>query len=169
MKLWNIALIAGMGLVVIGGCGTKRPDGIPPLRPAKVTVNNGGTPIANATVSFIYQGSFSGSWAVNGVTNANGIAEIMTSQGEWRGKGAPEGEYIVYITRMPDYEADPIPDAIKDNSDALEIFFQEQMRKRSAAPQVIPEILSNPARTPLRVEVTAGGKAELAVDVSEHQ
>ena len=164
-----IALLLGIGIILIAGCGPKRPDGVPALYPAKVTVKNGASPIAEANVFLVYQGATSGSWSVSGVTDANGVAEITTSQGEWKSKGAPEGEYKIYITKRPDVQEDPMPEEIKNDSDAMERFAAEQQRKLAAAPKVIPEILANPATSPLSLTVSTSGTAELTVDISEHQ
>jgi len=169
MKLRNAILIMVISTFFVAGCGPKRPDGIPPLYPATVTVTNGATPIADATVFLVYQGGTSGSWAVNGVTNTSGVAEITTSQGEWRAKGAPEGEYKIYIMKRPDVEEEPIPDAIRGDSDAMERFAAEQLRRLNAAPRIIPESLTNPATSPLTLTVGTSGAAALNVDISEHQ
>jgi len=167
MKLRNTLIVWGISILFVAGCGPQRPEGIPPLYPAKVTVMNGATPIADATVFLVYQGRTSGSWSVNGVTNASGVAEIATSQGEWKSKGVPEGEYKVYITKRPDFEPDPIPDEIKDDSDAIDRFAAEQQKKMDAAPKVIPETLTSPAKSPLTLTVSTSGTAGLTVDVSE--
>jgi len=171
MSLRNItiALLMIIGSFLIAGCGPKRPDGIPAIYPAKVTVKNGASPIAGANVFLVYQGTASGSWSVNGVTDASGVAEITTSQGDWKSKGAPEGEYKIYITKRPDVQEDPMPEEIKNDSDAMERFAAEQQRKLAAAPKVIPDTLANPATSPLTISVSTSGTAELTVDISEHQ
>jgi hypothetical protein len=99
----------------------------------------------------------------------SGVAEITTSQGEWKGKGAPEGTYKLYITKRPDIAEEPIPDEIRGDSDAMERFAAEQLRRLNAAPRIIPEILTSPASSPLTIIVNPSGTAELTVDISEHQ
>jgi len=169
MELRNSIFIVCIGMFLIAGCGQKKPDGIPTLYPAKVTVKNGASPIADATVFLIYQGGTTGSWSVNGVTNASGVAEITTSQGDWKSKGAPEGEYKVYVTKRPDVVEEPMPESIMGDSEAMDKFAAEQMKRLEAAPKVIPEKLASPTLTPLTLTVGTSGTAELTVDVSEHQ
>jgi len=168
MYLWKTVFVLGVLMVFVVGCGPKRPAGIPPLYPAKVTVKNETSPIAGATVFLIYQGTTSGSWAINGVTNSSGVATMTTSQGEWKSNGVPEGEYKVYITKRPDIKEDPMPEEIKGDSDAMHRFAGEQLRKLNEAPKIIPEILSNPAQSPLTLTVSTSGSSELVVDISEH-
>ena len=168
MNLWKL-LALGLCVLFTVGCGTKKPDGIPPLYPAKVTVNNGASPIAEASVFLVLQEGTSSGWAANGVTDVNGVAVINTSQGDWKSKGAPAGEYKIYITRRPDVKEDPMPDEIKNDSDAMERFAAEQWKKIQNAPKLIPEKLTNPAQSPLKLTVSTSGTAELTVDISEHQ
>lgn len=169
MNLRNIILPMIAGLILFTGCGQKKPDGVPTLYPAKITLTNGGSPIADANVFLVFQGGTSGSWAVNGKTNAGGIAEVNTSLGDWKSKGAPEGEYKVYFTKIPVIEEVPLPPELQNDSDAIEKHASEQLKRLRDAPQVIPESLNNPAKTPLVLSVKKEGTAELAVDVSEHK
>jgi hypothetical protein len=170
MNQWKSILLIGLCcLSLFVGCGKKRPEGVPDLYPAKVTVTNAGTPIADANVFLVSQSGASGSWSANGATDAQGVAVINTSQGDWQAKGAPEGEYKIYITKLPDVKEDPVPEEIKNDSDALQKFEQEQMKKLQAAPKIIPEVLTQPAKSPLTLKVAAGSTAELKVDVSEHK
>ncbi len=169
MNLWKYAFLLGICALLTTGCGTKKPAGIPPLYPATVTVKNGTSPIADASVFLVSQGNAPGSWAVNGSTDANGVAVINTSQGDWKSKGAPEGEYKIYITKVPDVKLDSPPEAIVNDSDALQKFEAEQMKKLKAAPKVIPDKLTNPAQSPLKITVVSGTPAELTVDLSEHK
>ena len=169
MDKMKTVFVAGLCMVFAVGCGPKKPDGIPPLYPAKVTVTKGTTPIADASVFLVGQGGNPGSWAANGITDAKGVAVINTSQGGWKSKGAPEGQYKIFITKRPDVEEDHIPEEIMEDSDARQRFAAEQLKKLNAAPKVIPEILTNPAQSPLKLNVAKSGTSELTVDVNEHQ
>lgn len=171
MNSWKsvFAVTLGVYAVLVTGCGSQRPEGIPELFPAKVTVKEGASPIADASVFLVLQGGDSGSWAANGVTDTNGVAVINTSQGAWKSKGAPAGDYKIFITKRPDIEEDPVPDEIREDSDAMQRFSAEQLRKLQAAPKIIPDILADPSKSPLKMSVAKGGTAELTVDVSEHK
>ena len=170
MNLWKSVFVLGLCSFFVIGCGPKKPDGIPQLYPAQVTVKNGGSPIADANVMLVSQSSgTSGSWSANGTTDSSGVAVISTSQGNWKSKGVPEGEYKIFITKAPDVKLDSPPESIANDSDALAKFEAEQMKKLREAPKVIPEKLTNPAQSPLTLTVATSGTAELTVDVSEHQ
>ena len=159
----------GMCMLLIAGCGTKKPEGIPTLYPAQVTVTNGASPIADATVFLVPQGTTGGSWSAICVTNASGVATITTSQGDWKSNGAPEGTYKIYITKKPEVHQDPLPENLQNDSDAIEKHSTEYLRLLQNAPKIIPEKLTSPASSPLTLTVSTSGAAELAVDVSEHK
>ncbi|MCL2119385.1 MAG: hypothetical protein FWH27_13265, partial [Planctomycetaceae bacterium] len=83
------------------GCGQRPPKGMPPVYPCKITLTKDGNPFANVSVGLI-NNSMSGSLAVGGATNANGVAEINSSYGStYSTKGAPAGEFQVILTEVP--------------------------------------------------------------------
>lgn len=168
MNSWKSVFALGVSLIFVVGCGPKRPDGIPQLYPATVTVQNAGTPIDKVSV-LLAGGPPGGGWAANGVTDANGVAVITTSQGEWKGNGAPEGEYKVYIMKNPEIHQDPLPPDLADDSQALERREAEYRRLLAAAPRIIPEVLTSPVTSQLILTVGTSGKAELIIDVSEFE
>ncbi len=151
------------------GCGLKKPEGIPALHPAKVIVKNAGAPIANVNVFFAQQGGTTGNWSTTGKTDSGGVAEIQTSQGEWKSPGVPEGKYKIYLTKIPEAAPEPPPEDIANNSDALDAYYREQNKKLEAMPKEIPVGLTNPAKSPLALTVGSGNPAELTVDVSEYK
>jgi len=106
---------------------------------------------------------------VSGRTDANGVAVITTSQGEWSGNGAPEGEYIVYVLRNPTIHQEPLPPELADDSAAMDRHAAEYGRLLAAAPRIIPVILTCPSTSPLKLTVGTSGTATLVVDVSEHE
>jgi len=167
MNSWKSVFALAISLILVVGCGPARPDGIPQLHPATVTVTNGGTPVAGANV--LFSGGTSGSWSVSGATNASGVAVIATSQGEWKGNGAPEGTYKVYITKRPEVHQEPLSPELQNDSAAVEKHANEYERLAAAAPKIIPENLTTPTKTPLTLTVSAGSMAELTVDVSEYK
>jgi len=167
MSSWKSVFALGACAMFVVGCGPKKPEGIPPLFPAQVTVQDAGSPIANANVLLI--GGPVGSWSTTGVTNASGVAVITTSQGSWKSNGAPAGDYKIYITKVVEVQQDPLPPDQQNDSAAMERHSAEYLRLLAATPKIIPEILTKPATSPLTLTVSADGKAELVVDVSEHK
>ena len=174
MKHWKyLAFVClSFALVFSWGCGKKKPDGIPDLYPATITVKNGSTPIANVSIVLIKKDSSSsgGSWSATGNTDSNGVAKIKTSQGDWVGNGAPAGEYTIFMNKRPgDFVPEPIPPEL-DGDEAAKLKFEaEQKKKLDALPKEIPVSLNSPVTSKLTLTVASGSPSELAVDVSEHQ
>ena len=157
-----------VSFVYLTGCGQQTPKDIPKLYPAHITVQNGGSPIADTTVFLIPQGGTSGNWSTMGVTNASGVAVITTSQGGWKSNGVPEGTYKVYIRKIPEVHQDPLPDHLKGDPEAMEKHADEYRRLLQNAPKIIPEKLTTPVQSPLTLTVSTSGTAELTVDVSKY-
>ena len=169
-KLFFIVLCSS--LAFSWGCGKKRPEGIPDLYPATVTVKNGSSPIANASIVLIKKDSSGpgASWSATGNTDAKGVAKIKTSQGDWVGNGAPAGDYTVFINKRPgDFVPEPTPPELDGDEAAKLRFTAEQQKKLDALPKEIPVSLNSPVTSPLVLTVASGSPAELTVDVSEHQ
>ena len=155
-------------MLMLTSCGKGKPEGIPSLHPATVTVKNGSSAIADARVVLIFSGNSTGSWAVSGATDANGVAKLSTKQGEWSGLGVPEGDYVVFINKSPEFTPEPMPEEIEGNDAAKAAFNAERQKKFDALPKIIPTSLTTAVTSPLKITVTAGTPAELAVDISEY-
>jgi len=83
-------------LSVVCGCSSeKRPVGMPPLHPCRVTITQDGKPLAEAMIRL--HGTGSGTqWSCSGTTNSQGVADLLT-QGQFR--GVPEGTYKVTVQK----------------------------------------------------------------------
>ena len=160
-----------LSLVFGWGCGKKRPEGIPDLFPASVTVKNGSSPIERVSVVFIKSNSSTseGSWSASGVTDAGGVAKMKTSQGDWVGDGVPAGEYAVFMNKRPDFTPEPIPPELEGDEAAKLKFEAEQKKKLEALTKEIPAVLNSPGTSKLSLTVASGTPAELTVDVSEYK
>lgn len=169
MKLEKKLFFIILSLVLVSGCGVRKPAGIPELHPAKVTVTNAGTPIKDATVTLRpVDSANSGNWNTLAITDENGVATIATSQGEWKSIGVPAGEYKVVVVKKPDYAPLPMPEDIEGDEQAKQAYYAEEKKKRDAATSEVPASLGG-ATTPLRLTVAAGTPAEFTVDVAEHK
>ena len=92
--VWSCAAFAGM--TCLPGCGTvERPEGMPELVPVKLTITQGGQPLAGANVR-LFTKDLSLKWAVGGITDDRGVATMRT-HGQF--EGAPEGEYVVLVQK----------------------------------------------------------------------
>ncbi|MGL6196872.1 MAG: hypothetical protein ACRC2T_18825 [Thermoguttaceae bacterium] len=149
------------------GCGAKRPAGIPPLHPAKITVTNAGNPITNAVVIFAKIGKAEGSWSASGETDNSGVAQIKTLQGEWKGTGVPEGDYTVFVIKPIRIVENP-PEEMTDDPSAMEKYFYDLAKREAEMVNEIPECISNPALTPLTASIKSGEALTMNIDVSEY-
>ena len=127
---------------------------------------NGTAPIADADVilGLTNETSMCG---VSGKTNSSGVAVIRTNRQNWQGTGAPVGEYIVTVAKVPKLEGG-LSLAEWQALDPMEQerYNAEQARKHSALPREIPVELSEFNISPYRMTVSKGGDNKLEIDIS---
>ena len=121
-----------IALFIIVGCGgEQRPDGMPRLYPAAITVMQGGSPLAEASVVLFPEDSANERWAPMGTTDASGVAVLRV---DGRYEGAPLGTYKVTVSKLE----------IIDGPG------------ESRAVQHVPSQYGSLEDSPLRVEIIAG-------------
>lgn len=81
--------------LLIGCSKTPRPAGFPSIYPCKIVLKQGENPLVDATVTLFSQDQ-SCSWAIGGTTDSQGVATLIT---HGRFKGAPEGRFVVTVTK----------------------------------------------------------------------
>jgi len=153
------------------GCGKAAPPGLPPLAPCKIKVHNNGQPLVKIGVSFQRTEGQAG-WSLNGQTDSNGVAIAQTIAGSFDAKGIPTGTYRVTLSERielpPELLGSPVP-VQEVSAQQLAQQLQDLTQKRQkylAERRTLPEILCDPAKTPLELTVSSSG-AELDVDVSK--
>ena len=138
------------------GCGKTPPSGLPPLVSCKVKVHDNGRPLPKIGVAFQRTEGHAG-WSLNGLTGTDGIAVARTIAGSFDAPGLPTGSYRVTLN-----ERIELPPEFNNDDDPT---MAEKRQKYLAEHRTLPEILCDPARTPLELTVT-GSAAELDIDVS---
>jgi len=161
-----VLTVLGVCLLLLPGCRKGKPDGIPPLFPVTVKITKGDTPVTGANVFLVAPTSISGSWSASGVTDASGLATIETSQGDWKAKGAPEGEFKIYLTKLAKFEEPPPPSGDDDASKAD--FYAERLKRLEAAGKEIPKSLTTVATSELKISIVAGTGANETFDISKY-
>jgi len=161
MKNYLFVLI----VLVICGCSTK-PSDVPELFPCQVVVMNGTTPIADVDV-ILGLTSESLMCSMSGKTNSSGVAVIRTNRLNWQGNGAPAGEYIVTVSKIPKL-AEGLSLAERQALDPMEQerYNAEQARKHDELPREIPVELSEFGISPYRMTVSKGRDNKLEIDIS---
>jgi len=170
MKIRTLVIILTAGLIVAGcGGGTSKPPGSPPVFPVKVTVVDGGTPIQNASVTFVYAEHPTAGTV--GFTDANGVAEMRSIFGSYVGPGAPAGRCKVIVTKEP-----MLPDGVAKSSEEMDTMSESEVRAHqaqvartlAALPREVPPSLSDIVTTPIEFEVMKG-RNDFTIDVSQHR
>ena len=163
-------IILLLGFVCLTGCGpSKYPPDWPKTYPCTITVTKGGQPLEGATV-IMDRIENHGSWAVSGLTNASGVAEIMTSWTKASTKGAPEGTFKItlskaespFVSSKSDAELEAMP------YDMRTAFLATEQAKARANPS-IPRVLADPAVAKAQIEVKPGTPATLTIEVDDYR
>ena len=156
-----ISCVVTAGATMISGCGGKeRPEGMPPLAaPVKLTIMQGGQPLADAEVQLCKKDLSSG-WVIGGRTDAHGVATIFT-HGEF--DGAPEGEYVALVRKTERTEGTATGPEPTDPSERM----KWEDRKNASAKEFS---LVNPKYGDILqsdLVVTVSGKTEKTLDVGD--
>ena len=158
-----------LGLVFFVGCGSQYPPDWPKTYPCTITVTKGGQPLEGVTL-VLERIDNHGSWAVAGITDSSGVAEIETSWTKAATKGAPEGTFKITLSK-----AEP-PVELSISEAALEAmpydrrtaFIEAETERRRQNP-LFPPALADPARAQVQIEVTQGSPATLTIEVDDYR
>jgi len=156
-SLFALALL----LPFAAGCGgEQRLPGMPPLHPVFITVEQDGSPLADAVVSLLGDDEVTRQWPAGGVTDANGVAQMRTGG---RFNGAAAGRFRVTVDKV---ERPVNPYEAHTESDSPH--FQDYLRAQRYIDAntfivVDPRFSSND--TPLTIEVVRGQR-NYSVDIS---
>ena len=150
-----VTLFILLSLVSFFGCGSKRPPGMPELYPCTITVTMGGLPVSGADI-LLTSPSIPESLVTFGKTDAQGVATVGSTYGNYFERGAPAGELTAMIQQTPD-----IPDELKlSNAELAKLTYEERnayVAKTAEAvrnvPKIVPDRLTSPATSPLKVVV----------------
>lgn len=165
MKLMRNTLVIALALgltVPLVGCGKKKPDGMPDLQPATVSIIVDGKGISNANVILQPEDAKANAWVPAGTTDETGKATISTNGF----KGAPEGNYKVVVSAPEeiDYGEDGAPP--KDDPAALEAWNRKADPSSWKRYSPVSTEYTNAASTPLTITI-ASGKNEQEFDLGE--
>jgi hypothetical protein len=96
MKYWKSILLLLFCATLIGcGRNASRPDDLPKLYPCKITITQNGVALKDADVEIVLQDKTAKHRSASGVTNDNGVAELLT----YGFLGAPAGKYKVLVKK----------------------------------------------------------------------
>lgn len=137
-------------LNLLGCSGPKKPDGLPTLHSCKVTITQSGKPLDGAIVQ-LHGVNNSVPWTVNGVTDRSGVAVIKT---QTLFSGAPEGKYIVSVTKNVQEESQ-LPASPPEDKEEREKWFDAKESERLAVHSHVSSKFTSRVRSDLRMTVTS--------------
>ncbi len=150
----------------LSACGKTKPAGFPKtLVPVTVTVVDGGQPIEGVRV--VCFGKIDQSLVCGGLTDANGVATLLTDLGGYSEPGVPAGEYKITLNKEvkvdDSWTAD---DYIKKSMGEKNKHGRELQAARDKLPKIVPQKYTLVGSTPLSVNASAD-PVTLDVDLSK--
>jgi hypothetical protein len=145
-------------VLLLAGCGERKPDGLPPLVPVKIILTQEGKPLDGAIVS-LEDPSGGVKFTVGGTTNSSGVAEIYT-HGNY--KGAPLGKYKVRVLKNVTEES---PSAPPENTPEYDKFMGEYAKNPPRTYRYVEKQYSDINTTPLEIDIT--GKTTQTLDAGK--
>ncbi len=159
-----IIILAFVTAFCLSGCnrGPQKPKGMPDLYPCKITITQGGKPLEGAAVVLTPKSGLSNGWNTEGATDADGIAEIKTHVDF---KGAPEGEFIVRVSKT-ELSPSSVPDKAPTDPVEYEKWDMAKRAEKRVAFRFVKPEFDDPKKTPHKITISKG-KNEAAFDVGE--
>jgi hypothetical protein len=142
-----VASIAFLTVSLAGCSRTNFPPDLPKLVSCKITVEQEGKPLTDASVFLAPQDG--SKWNATGNTNKQGVAEMFT-HGMYR--GVAEGKYKVVISKTESTNPPPVPTG--------------QVQEKQKHFTLVEEIYGETEKTPLEIDVLKSTK-EYSVDAGK--
>ena len=175
MKRLIVLVLVFCGSGCFTGCsGEKLPSDFPRVFPMTVTVKDGTTPLSEVKVMFYPATTGAGaSFASSGTTDANGVAQMKTSQGGFSKAGVPVGEFVVTVEDIIDLNMGiTAEERSKMSIGELNKLSQEQQKFRASYKRKVPTVLCATGkienRSPIRYSASDGTN-ELTIDVAKYK
>lgn len=156
--------------VLLSGCGPMPPEGFPRLRPAKIRVLDGTTPVPNVNIVLVPE-TGAMNLLIAATTDGNGVAVIRTMRGTFGRPGAPEGTYRVRLDEIAPETIEPnlIEDEQLTPQQIAEREREDRRRHAEAeAARKVPTVLGDVQGTPLKCEIDHSG-ISLDIDISQYK
>ena len=153
-----------VALCFCSGCskGPEKPQGFPELFPCQITITQGGSPLESAHVVLFPKTGRSNGWSTEGLTDANGVAEMKTHADF---KGAPAGDYIVRVSKIALSPSD-LPATEPTDPVEYEKWYNARQLEKRIKYRLVKAEFDDMTKTPLAITI-ASGKNEAIFDVGE--
>lgn len=163
----NRILASGAGLLLaifsFAGCGEPKPEGLPTLYPALITILQDGKPLDGATVTLIPEDTSLSRWPVGGDTDTSGVAKLHTFH---RYEGAPAGKFKVTVNKTIT-TGDPKPVHPGENAtfEQLQAYDKAMKTGKFEVFKVVAPKFRIVNTTTLEVDISATGDNSKTLDV----
>jgi hypothetical protein len=160
-KKCSVVLV--LSLLIFTSCGGEpKPEGLPALYPAKITILQAEKKLDGASVILINEETSQSQWLVGGVTDSNGVCTLKTL-----GKfdGAPVGKYKVTVEKTTIKESETAKQPVPTDPQALNEYYAKIANEEKHYNNVNLKY-KLPTTTDLEIEINAG-KNENTFDVGE--
>ncbi len=160
---FRLFLVSGCLSALAIGCSDPRPEGMPDLYPATITVTQDGSPLAGAAVTLFPQDAALTRWPTGGTTDNSGVVTLHTYSTY---PGAPAGTFKVTVSKT-NTEGDPVPTHPGANATPEQLRDYDRAMKTGKFEvfQVVAAEHRMPNTTKLSVEVTPNGPNDFTLDV----
>ena len=155
--------------LLLAGCSKTPPPGLPPLKGCTIRIMDGQTPMSGIAVS-LQRKEGQGSWSLGGMTDSAGMAKAKTIIASYEGNGVPTGTYHVWLSEKLDF-----PKELNRTVDEMMALTGKELEsftaKREAfikANRRIPDILTDPDKSPLELNVSESG-GTLEIDIAKYR
>ena len=169
MQLLRFFCAFGFLVVLFSGCGQAIPEGFPKTTPCTIIVTDNGQPLEGVSVMISTEPPMS-SLSIAAKTDDAGKAVLQTFQGSYSTTGIPVGNVVLTLVKRAVVEETKTQEQVEAMSPReLEQYQRERDANTAKLPKVIPDILSNPATSPLKKEIIVNQATEWVVDIAEYR
>ena len=161
-------LLCMLGFTLLIGCSKGRPADMPKVAPVSLTLMDGGSPLADATVLFISENPVN-SITVGGTSDSSGVVALYTTLGTFSDKGAPTGKYKITVQKDHPIVQTKTDEELKAMGPGeIAAHSRKLMAERDAKPKLVPLKLTKSSTTPLTIDV-AEKDTSLTIDLAEYK
>ncbi|MDR0609303.1 MAG: hypothetical protein LBG58_04280 [Planctomycetaceae bacterium] len=166
LRQWFIVVLIVLPFILNIGC-SKHPKGFPKLYPCSIALTKNGKPLHNVCV-LLKNETVQGTWGISGTTDISGTAIIVTSLGEYIGKGIPNGEYIVSLDEIIHPPNGKTKEEIgKLPEEELYKYIAEEAKMIDAL-RIIPKEFSDSNKSPLKIAVKANSNNKIIINLDDY-
>ncbi len=153
------------------GCHSAKPKGFPAVYPIQITVQKGGEPMEDVDLTLIADQQ-NVAWSISGRTGSNGVAQLLTSQGNYSKEGAPSGSFRVTcrkniepIEELPGHDVETLPP--QEKAEYMAKVAADRQARKEIIEESTPAIFGSVKETPILIELSKDSKT-VTIDLNDY-